>query len=97
MTKPNVIAPTIHLNGTSGADLIDQNREVFDALQIVLKKMREATPHGRDYYVQGPEAYATARREFEARYAQVQLVADTYEEILIQVLDQQNEREARKR
>lgn len=62
-----MMIPTVHLNGTSKQELMQQIRDAYDALFVALEKMRQMTPHGRDYYVQGPEAGQKAREEHEVR------------------------------
>jgi hypothetical protein len=55
--------PTVHLNGTSKEALIEQQTEIHNAAMILLKKLADATPHDRDYYVQkNPKAGAEARK-----------------------------------
>jgi hypothetical protein len=43
------IAPTLNINGTSAADLIDPRRAAFDALRDVIVILSVVAPHGRDY------------------------------------------------
>ena len=43
------ITPTLNINGTSAADLIDPRRAAFDALTNVIIILRQVTPNGRDY------------------------------------------------
>ena len=43
------IAPTLNINGTSAADLIDPRRAAFDALTNVIIILKQVTPNGRDY------------------------------------------------
>ena len=43
------ISPTLNINGTSAADLIDPRRAAFDALTNVIVILKQVTPHGRDY------------------------------------------------
>lgn len=61
--------PTIHLNGTSRAELLAGYVEVIDALDEAIAALRRAAPHGRDYYSQSPNAYPQARDEHLARIA----------------------------
>lgn len=65
--KPTVIVPTLHLNGTGRNDLLRQSREACRALERAIEAMSEATPHGRDYYPQGPDATNAARNAHVAR------------------------------
>lgn len=71
--------PTIHLNGTSARELYNQWEDVANTAQAMLDALSLATPNGRDYYPQGPQALAEAIREHEARIAAVRAVrADAY-------------------
>ncbi len=66
--------PTIHLNGTSRANLLEQQLDAAHALRAALEKLSEACPNGRDYYPQGPEAMSAAVREHESRMERVRSV-----------------------
>ncbi len=55
--------PTIHLNGTSASALDEQQRAVGTAAYALLSALQDAAPNARDYYPQGPDAFAAARRE----------------------------------
>lgn len=63
--------PTLHLNGTSRAELIRLNNEAFQALDEAIRAMTKACPNGRDFYVQGPDAIGEAMDEHYARLAKV--------------------------
>jgi hypothetical protein len=76
-----MITPTIHLNGTSGAVLLEQQLKARAALRAAIDAMVDAYPNGRDYYPQRAGAGAQAQREHEARVAAVAAVADQYEAI----------------
>ncbi len=73
--------PTIHLNGTSVEALMEANDAVYDALQNVMNKFAAASPNGRDYYTQGPEAFGKAVEEHEARTRAVYAVMRELETI----------------
>lgn len=82
--------PTVHLNGTPKAELIEQLCNAYNALQEALKVMRQATPNGRDYYVQADkEALTDALRQHNYRQAKVCEVMDDLEQITI-AIDTQN-------
>ena len=91
-----MITPTIHLNGTSGADLLSQTTDAMRALSAAIKTLQNAGPHGRDYYVQGPRAIDAAMSEHRARLAQLEAVqADLvaiYESIDAQILESERGR-----
>lgn len=65
MTKSTseMTVPTVHLNGTGKAGLLEQQREVWNAAEALLRALAKATPHGRDYYPQGPDALTAAQAE----------------------------------
>ena len=64
-----MMLPTIHLNGTSRAELLAGYVEAIDALGEAIAALRRAAPNGRDYYQQGPYAYPQAREEHIAHIA----------------------------
>ena len=65
-------APTIHINGTSGKQLLDAHSDAYHALIAALNGWRAIQPNGRDYYPQGEDAYAEARKAWEAHYSALQ-------------------------
>ena len=66
--------PTVHLNGTSGADLLSQTTDAMLALSTALDALKIMGPHGRDYYVQGPRAIDSAMDEHIARIEKLEAV-----------------------
>ena len=62
-----MIAPRVHLNGTSKASLLHAIRDASTAIRNATDKLRDTAPHARDYYVIGTEAYPQARKEYETR------------------------------
>ena len=58
--------PTIHLNGTSAAELQDQAAAVMDAAAVLDQAIRAAWPNARDYYPQGSTAHSAAVDEWDA-------------------------------
>ena len=64
--------PTVHLNGTAGADLQNQVTDAMLALHTAIKSLQAAGPHGRDYYVrQDVTAFAQAQQQHEDRLARL--------------------------
>jgi hypothetical protein len=59
--------PTVHLNGTSRAELQKQYEEAHTAIEHAITALAHAAPNGRDYYPQGAHAYGIAAREHESR------------------------------
>lgn len=67
--------PTVHLNGTGQKGLLEQLETAISAVDAATDAVAQAAPHGRDYYVQGPDAYSKARAEHDARLAKLQNVS----------------------
>ena len=70
--KP-LVRPQVNLNGTSREALVDQQRDVLDALRKLYEAMAEASPHGRDYQFR-PEEYLAAREAWDERMLAVHLM-----------------------
>jgi hypothetical protein len=68
--------PTIHLNGTSSDELLQQALDPGRAVTAAMAMLSRAAPNGRDYYPQGPSATTTAMREHQERLAKLQDVLD---------------------
>lgn len=62
-----LLPPTIHLNGTSKDELLNQLEAVVSALDAALAAINAAAPNGRDFYPQGPEALTKAQAAFDER------------------------------
>lgn len=71
--------PTVHMNGTGKQALMDETRDAYKAIMDAKEKLLQMTVHGRDYYVQSPDAYSVARAEHHAR---VQKLSDLEDELI---------------
>jgi hypothetical protein len=71
--------PTVHLNGTSKADLLEQQAKAREKINETLLALQEASPHPRDYYVQGTEIWNLAVKQHQARVKRFQ---QTYDELM---------------
>ena len=70
-----MMTPTLHLNGTAGADLQDQVTDAMLALSDAINALQAAGPNGRDYYVQRDvTAFAQAQQQHEDRLARLEAV-----------------------
>ena len=70
-----MIKPTIHLNGTSASDLVEQYRAAHEAVEAAIKALGNATPNGRDYYPQGNSAIGIALDAHRVRIAAMEIVS----------------------
>jgi len=62
-----LLAPSVHLNGTSKQELVEQRLAVMEAARALLQAMKGASPNGRDYYPQGDGAYKRAATAWNER------------------------------
>lgn len=90
-----MIFPTVHLGGTSGADLLDDYCFVRSLLVGAQMAMIEKGPNARDYYLT-PGAWELARVEHEMRVAGMRNLEKEYDAIIDNIGAQIDEREARK-
>ena len=87
--------PTIHMNGTSAADLLEGYRKAMDALHDAQNALAECGPNGRDYYPQGPEAMTAALAEHWQRREKLAKIHDEVQELAIHCINAIHEREER--
>ncbi len=58
-----MLLPSIHLNGTSAEQLLEQACEAGNAVRAAIVALEAAGPNARDYYPQGDDAFTRARAE----------------------------------
>lgn len=63
----SLAVPTVHLNGTSRAALVDGYSKAYAALKAARDALAATAPNGRDYYPQGPDAIREATKQHAAR------------------------------
>ncbi len=95
MEKPKLTVPTVHLNGTSFAGLYDPMVRAVEEVAGAVAALAECAPHGRDYYLQGEDAYAKAREEHLSRLNRLQSVLDEVKVLARQVKKQREDRPSR--
>lgn len=61
-------APTIHLNGTSKAALLQEYETAVRAVDAAEKAVAAVTVHGRDYYMQDDTVPMAAYQEARAQH-----------------------------
>lgn len=88
------ITPLVHLNGTSGETLLDENRAAAQAVRAAIDALRAASPNARDYVID-PSAFPKARDEHRARLEALHVVAVDLDYIGIRIADQLNARRKR--
>ena len=52
MPNLKLVVPTIHLNGSGKANLLEALQTAAEAVHAARDAISETCPHGRDYYVQ---------------------------------------------
>ena len=83
-----MMKPTVHLNGSAGQNLIDENKAAAVAVKRAIEAVQAAAPNARDYYVQDDSAYQRARDEHVARLKALDTVLAELTEIYIDVRSQ---------
>jgi len=83
-----MITPSVHLNGTSGPELLKQTMASLKAVRLAQQVLQNNAPHSRDYYVQGPGAWPKARDAHEARMLDLGRMAVEFERMAIAISDQ---------
>jgi hypothetical protein len=76
-----VVLPTVHLNGTSGDVLLNQRIDYRRALREALKKLREASPHPRDF----PDATDRFQRALDVHHSRVRVLEALIRDITIEL------------
>jgi hypothetical protein len=74
-----LVTPTININGSDARDLMDALDNAMLALHDASKSLSKCSPHGRDYYLQGPDAIGHAIRQHVSR---MQRLADISTELM---------------
>ncbi len=80
--------PRIHMNGTSGPELLKQYVAAVEAVQAAIHAVRAIEVHGRDYYTINSEAASTAHHEHLVRIGKLDGVREELERIAVDVHDQ---------
>ena len=87
MEPKTLTIPTVHLNGTSRKELLNQVLQARSAVCTAMEKLTLAAPNQRDY-VQTPDAWRSALNEHHTRMYKLREVADELEEIAEKLLPQ---------
>ena len=76
-----MIMPTIHINGTPKARLLESTLEIKDAVEDAYSLLRSNGPNSRDYYPQGQEATNKAIQEHCSRLDRIESVMRELQEL----------------
>jgi len=76
-----MMTPTIHINGTSREQLLEGYLSAITALDTALDKLLLTAPNGRDYYVQGDDAWRKASAEHLERMRALHAVREELSQI----------------
>jgi hypothetical protein len=83
-----MVTPTIHLNGSSPAQLVGALKSARSALIKAQDALAATAPHARDYYPQGDGAFYEARDEHASRVQRLEAVSQELLEIALAVMNQ---------
>lgn len=83
-----MIFPTVHLNGTSKAGLMEQYQRALEALRQAELALSDASPHARDYYIKGANAENQAITEHQARMRKIEEISAEIEAIVMNIFEQ---------
>jgi ferredoxin-NADP reductase len=84
-----MITPVIHLNGSSAETLKMQLKNAAGDLDQAITSLALAAPHGRDYYLLGPDALATAMEEHRDRLKRLTSVLEELNALHHDIVKQQ--------
>lgn len=83
-----VVAPTIHMNGTSGTELLDALDTAMIALHDAQEALQKTSPNARDYYVVAADTFTFARDQHRSRLERLIEIHAELAEIASSVSDQ---------
>lgn len=84
--------PTIHLNGTSRQDLLDDLTTAVTAMYRAIECVQDTAPNARDYYPQGGTAWRGADTEHRGRVERLRAVLAELGELAEHVADAEGPR-----
>lgn len=78
-TESGLVAPIVHLNGSSKADLLKHYREAYEALHDAQVVVQTTWPHARDYYVSSD--LDAAKKAMEQHHSRIQRISAVLTEL----------------
>lgn len=86
--EDTLVAPRVHLNGTSADELKRQYREAMRSVDRSVEAVVASAPHGRDYYPISDVAFKKAQSQHQSRLRRLadikQELADIFRQIRLQ-------------
>lgn len=76
-----MILPIVNNNGTSGHELLQQQINVLRTLRAARDAICDAAPHGRDFQLNQPHDYYTARSEHSDRVIRLDSLIAEYTQL----------------
>lgn len=92
----NPLTPVVHLNGTSGKELLFGWINLLDALDESMRKALALELNARDYYPRSPDAFREALKIFGQHAAALRAFRDAAEQVADELDRVIAERDARK-
>lgn len=83
-----LIAPTIHLNGTSKASLMAEYLAALEAMRNAIEAVQAITVHGRDFYVKEEGALLKATSQKRKQLTALDSVYAELEQIALMIDEQ---------
>lgn len=87
-----MIYPQVNLNGSDALDLVMQQQGVVSAAHALLRALRAAYPHGRDYQTCPAGTYEKARAQHDRTIEAVVAVLDAAEMLSLDIHNQAEQR-----
>lgn len=91
----NTVFPVVHLNGSGAVNLKDSLLKIVNQLHDAYSALARNSPHARDYYVLGDDAFQKARRQHEQNLHILCCMIEQYEQIWQDVDRQDQDRKVR--
>jgi len=88
MTNRPLTTPIINLNGDHAETLLEQIREIHNAIHTLSKVLGSASPHGRNFQCSPEGAYDAARRQFQVHCDALRNMEKFYTDQYIEIADQ---------
>lgn len=88
LLMPDVVAPTVNLNGTHITNLMEGYRDALTALNVATDMLAKTAPHGRDYQTRPASVMDAAVRQHAHRMRMLRRLHAEIEQIALEVQDQ---------